>query len=145
MQFSEDDLRKALRRQDPGPAFTQRVMARVRQEQEAKAAASRQKKQRSPWLWLTLGWLTARPALTGAVAALVLAIALGLGYGEYRHVQQVKEAQRMAELKSGKEAEQKVMLALRITNVKLNQVFKQVNEPAAPENRQEQKIRRQSL
>jgi hypothetical protein len=141
MQFSEDDLRKALRRQDPGPAFTQRVMARVRQEQEAKAAASRQKKQRSPWL----GWLTARPALTGAVAALALAIGLGLGYGEYRHVQQEKEAQRLAELKSGKEAEQKVMLALRITNVKLNQVFKQVNEPAAPENRQEPKIRRQSL
>ena len=141
MQFSEDDLRKALRRQDPGPAFTQRVMARVRQEQEAKAAASRQKKQRSPWL----RWLTVRPALTGAVAALALAIGLGLGYGEYRHVQQVKEAQRMAELKSGKEAEQKVMLALRITNVKLNQVFKQVNEPAAAETRQEPKIRRQSL
>ncbi|MBZ5531030.1 MAG: anti-sigma factor [Acidobacteriia bacterium] len=141
MQFSEDDLRKALRRQDPGPAFTQRVMARVRQEQEAKAAASRQKTQRSPWL----RWLTARPALTGAVATLALAIGLGLGYGEYRHVQQAKEAQRLAELKSGKEAEQKVMLALRITNVKLNQVFKQVNEPAAPENRQEQKIRRQSL
>jgi hypothetical protein len=37
------------------------------------------------------------------------------------------------------------MLALRITNAKLNHVFKRVNEPAAPEPGQEPKIRRQSL
>ena len=32
MQFSEDDLRSALQRKDPGPDFTQRVMARVAQQ-----------------------------------------------------------------------------------------------------------------
>ena len=31
MHFSEDDLRDALKRKDPGEGFTQRVMARVEQ------------------------------------------------------------------------------------------------------------------
>ena len=31
MHFSEDDLREALKRKDPGEGFTQRVMARVNQ------------------------------------------------------------------------------------------------------------------
>ena len=31
MHFSEDDLREALKRKDPGEGFTQRLMARVNQ------------------------------------------------------------------------------------------------------------------
>lgn len=140
MHFSEDDLRKALRPQDPGAAFTQRVMARIRQQQEAKAAAARQKKQ---WPWW-LQWLTVRPALSAAMAALVLVIGIGLGYRAYQHVQQQKEEQRIADLKRAKEAEAKVMLALRITNSKMNHVFKRVSEQMAEE-QPAPKIRRQTL
>src|SRR5215831_11182596 len=38
MHFSEDDLRKALKRHDPGPGFTNRVMAGI-SETEKKAQA----------------------------------------------------------------------------------------------------------
>lgn len=144
MHFSEDDLKKALRPEDPGPAFTQRVMAGVhqlkaRQEQEARAAASRQKKQWPSWFL----WLTVRPALSAAMATVVLLFGLGLGYREYKQIEQQKEQARAAELKRAKEAEEKVMLALRITNSKMNHVFKRVSEQMQEE--QGQKIRRQAL
>ena len=38
MQFSEEDLRSALRRKDPGAFFTQQVMAQVSREPAAPAA-----------------------------------------------------------------------------------------------------------
>jgi hypothetical protein len=137
MHFSEDDLRKALRREDPGPAFTQRVMARINQQQEAKAKAAQREPKRFAWL----RWLAVRPAWSAAAAALVLLIGIGLGYWQYERVQEEKRQ----EAAKAKEAERQVMLALRITNAKLNHVFKRVNEPAAPEPGQEPKIRRQSL
>jgi hypothetical protein len=149
MHFSEDDLKKALRPEDPGPAFTQRVMAGVhqlkaRQKQEDVlekngAAASRRKRQWPRWLQ----WLSVRPALASAMAAVVLLVGLGLGYREYRHIEQRKELARATELKRAKEAEEKVMLALRITNSKMNHVFKRVSEQMQEE--QGQKIRRQAL
>jgi hypothetical protein len=136
MHFSEDDLRNALRRKDPGPGFTQRVMARVGQAKEAQAAqAASRPEPRKRLSWQRWTWMP-RPAWIGAVVALVLAIGAGLGYLQYERVQ----SQREAEL-----AKQQVMLALKITNAKLNHVFKRVhesiNEPAA----EEPKIRRQSL
>lgn len=141
MHFSEDDLRKALRREDPGPVFTQRVMTgisqlKASQQQEAKAKAS----QREPMKFAWPHWLTVRTAWSAAVAALVLLIGIGLGYWQFERVQEEKRQ----EAAKAKEAERQVMLALRITNAKLNHVFKRVNEPA-PELPQEQKVRRQSL
>lgn len=142
MHFSEDDLRKALRPQDPGPAFTQRVMARisqqgVEQEKAAKAAALRQKRQWPSWLH----WLTVRPMLSGAVAALVLVIAIGLGYRQYERIQR----QKIEDARKAKEAEQQVMLALRITNSKMNHVFKRVSEQMAQDDQPTPKTRRQTL
>ncbi len=135
MHFSEDDLRNALRRKDPGPAFTQSVMARISQKQEAEAdARSREKLPARGWTWRL------RPALLGAVAALVLLIGGGLGYRAYEDRERQLAAQRLDEQKA-REAGQKVILALRITHAKLNHIFKQVNESTAPE----PKIRRQSL
>jgi hypothetical protein len=141
-----DDLARALRPVDPGPAFTQRVMARVSQLEQAKAAAARRKAQRFAWLKLKLmpHWMTVRPAWTAAVAALVLVIGIGLGYQQYERVQQQKRAIELANQIKAKEAERQVMLALRITSAKLNHVFKRVNEPLAPE-QQGPRIRRQSL
>jgi hypothetical protein len=134
MHFSEDDLRNALRRKDPGPGFTQRVMARVGQADVADKAGPRPQS-RKRWSWNGWTWKL-RPALIGAVGAVVLAIAGGLGYLQYEQVQSRREAEL---------AKRRVMLALKITNAKLNHVFKRVNdsinEPAA----QEPKIRRRSL
>jgi hypothetical protein len=130
MHFSEDDLKDALRRKDPGSAFTQRVMARVGQTEQRVPAA------RNPRGWLAwFGPLGLRPALTALAAILLVAAASWMGYEKYR---EVRTAQ-------AREATQKTILALKITNDKLNHVFKRVNqsinEPAAPEPR----IRRQSL
>lgn len=129
MHFSEDDLKKALRREDPEPGFTQRVMARVSQSEEAKAAKRTEAAKRFVWR----GWTRRlRPAQIGAVAAILLMVGAGLGYLQYQRVQE----RRQAEL-----ARQEMMRALRIANAKLNHVLERVSEPQV----EEPKIRRQSL
>jgi len=147
MHFSEDDLKKALRPEDPGPAFTERVMAGVHQmkarqelEKAARAAASRPKKQWPRWL----EWLMVRPALSSAMATLVLLLGIGFGYRQYQQVQMQREQARILELQRAKQAEQQVMLALRITNRKMNHVFKRVNQQMQEE-QQAPKNRRQAL
>lgn len=113
MQFSEDDLRAALRRKDPGEGFTGRVMAHVAQAQAGGAAAPRTgSRLRLGELWQRL-WL--RPALTGAIAATLL-VGGTLGLLHYRNAQR----------REGEAAKQQVLLALRITNVKLNHVIERV-------------------
>lgn len=131
MHFSEEDLKDALRRKDPGRGFTQRVMARVGQQEPVPVA--RAGKRKLPWWhWV----LRSHPAFS-AVAALVLMVGGGLGYLQYQRVQ---EENRVRE-QSAKAAEQKVLQALKITNSKLSHVFKRVNEPSAAE----PKIRRETL
>lgn len=136
MPFSEDDLRQALQRKDPGPGFTQRVMARIVQTKETNSRTE----QRKRLTWRGWTWKL-RPALIGALAAVLLVIGGGLGYQEYERIQEKRlEAQKLEDRKA-REAEEKVILALRITNAKLNHIFKRVNESGAPG----PKIRRQSL
>ncbi len=131
MHFSEDDLRAALTRKDPGPEFTRRLMASVNQA-EKKAPVARPAR---GWLdWLRP--LRLRPALAGALATVVLA---GGGLGYMRHAQ--LQRQRQHDLALAKEAEQQAILALRITNAKLNRVFQRVRESQ----RNESKIRREKL
>lgn len=114
MQFSEDDLRAALRRKDPGERFTERVMAHVAQPQARVATAQ------GTGNWLRLGelWrrLWMRPALAGAIAA-TLFVGGTLGLLHYRNVQTRRQ---------GEAAKRQVLLALRITNVKLNHVIERV-------------------
>ena len=110
MHFSEDDLREALRRKDPGSGFTQRVMARVSQA-EAKTAktATAPPATRYPSFWR---WMR-RPALVSA-AILLLVACSWLGFRQYERVQREK-----AEAK----AQQQTILALRITTSKLTRVL----------------------
>lgn len=117
MHFSEDELRAALKRQDPGPQFTQRVMARLNravQPSKQQAAAVRP-------AWLSLRRL--RPALAGALAMVIL-LAAGLGYRQH----QQEERKRLQELAMAREAERQAIVALRIANDKLNRVFQRVND-----------------
>ncbi len=109
MHFSEDDLRSALRRKDPGASFTERVIARTHQaEVQASPARRPGGPFRQPWWRLNL-----RAALA---ATLVLLLAVGgwLGVARYRQVQ---------ERQAGERARQQAILAMRIANAKLNHVL----------------------
>ncbi|HET7873030.1 MAG TPA: hypothetical protein VFL42_11005 [Terriglobales bacterium] len=115
MQFSEDDLRAALKRKDPGPEFTDRVMARLGQPEKKAPAA----KSRHGWF----SWLRVRPfpAMAAAMAVLLVAVASWIGY------QRSQERQRQ----EAALAEQKAVEALKITNAKLNHVFRRVRQSEA--------------
>jgi hypothetical protein len=131
MPFSEDDLRAALKRKDPGPGFTQRVMAHVAQQsvaqQEKSPPAVRPSRGWFTWLWLHRPY----PAMAAVAAVLVLAVASWVGFE--RHEQRQKAMQ----------AEQEAILALRITNAKLNHVFQRVKQSEG--NESDSKIRREVL
>src|SRR5258708_16873267 len=112
MHFSEDDLRNALQRKKPSPGFTQQVMSRLDQPRTEPASAAGRYGSSDGFfarLWsLQLRWVTA-----GALAATLLAT---VGVVSYRHHQAVERAK-------GEQARQQVLLALRITQSKLNKVF----------------------
>jgi flagellar biosynthesis component FlhA len=142
MHFSEDDLREALKRKDPGEGFTQRVMAQVEQT-KAESKTLPTKKSNGPFL----AWLRARPTWSFAVvAALLLAFAWGgYQYSEYRHEQLAEqEQQRLEELKrqqaEAEHARDQAILALRIARSKLNHVLEQAQIPVTVD-----PIRRQRL
>jgi hypothetical protein len=92
----EDELRSALRRREPSPDFTARVLARV-------AAGSVSPAPRPGF---------SRP-VTRFVAAMAAALLLAVGSLGYREYQ-------------GQRAKSQVLLALRITASKLNKAQKKV-------------------
>jgi hypothetical protein len=98
MSRLDDELREALRREDPGPDFTARVLAR----------AAAQPRRVSWWSALAAGFRPPRWAAAG-VAFGVLVAAGGL---EYR-----REAQTRVE---GEAAKRQLVLALRIAGSKLH-------------------------
>jgi len=137
MQFSEDDLRAALKRKDPGPEFTRRVMERL-SEAETRPKTTAPSQHRVWHFWFT--GLKFGPALAAALAVLLM-IGAWVGYQGYqRQQQEVKKIQQQREMEA-KRAEQQAILALRITSEKLNHIFQKVNGAAPPED----KIRRQRL
>jgi cytochrome c-type biogenesis protein CcmH/NrfG len=143
MHFSDDDLRDALKRKDPGEGFTQRVLARVEQA-KARVEAGREPARKSvalpPW------WMR-RPAWALAMVALLL---LGFAWGGYKYSehqheqtarkqqQQLEEARRQQE--EAEHARDQAILALRIARSKLNHVLEQAQIPVAVD-----PIRRQRL
>jgi hypothetical protein len=142
MHFSEDDLREALKRKDPGEGFTQRVMARVEQAQAEGNTRPAKKPNGS-----LLSWWRLRPAMTFAVVALLLLgfAWVGFEYSEYRHEQiatkqrqQLEEARRQQE--EAEHARDQAILALRIARSKLNHVLEQAQIPVTTDS-----IRRQRL
>jgi cytochrome c-type biogenesis protein CcmH/NrfG len=142
MHFSEDDLREALKRKDPGEGFSQRVMARVNQAQsEKKSALAKEKKPNGAFL----PWWMHRPAWTIAVVATLL-LAFGIGgyqYSEYRHAEEIRVARaRQQQLQQEAErARDQAILALEIARAKLNHVLQHAQLQAEPND----KIRRERL
>ena len=146
MQFSEDDLRSALQRKDPGPEFTQRVMARVNQQEHAKPVPAKPKAVNSKEWWSHFAdeWLAPsgwRPAIVCAMAVVLMVTAAWIGIERYQsYIEQVRN-HKVQEEKQARNAEQQAVRALRITSAKLNHVFQKVNGTPSSE----PKIRRQSL
>ncbi|HEV2988523.1 MAG TPA: hypothetical protein VG759_08780 [Candidatus Angelobacter sp.] len=116
MPFSEEDLRCALRRKMPGPAFTQRVLARIGQVEDNKSAQANPAVSR-PGFFSFRFW----PARIAALAAM-LVIAIGvMQYDRYKtHVKQ-ETAKRQA------------LLGIEIASTTLNQALhRALVRPAKP-------------
>jgi hypothetical protein len=146
MHFSEDDLKKALERKDPGSGFTQRVMARVNQakaEGDMKPAARAKKSNGA-----LLAWWKLRPAWNFAVVAILL-LAFGLGgyqYSEYRNREEIKvAAENQRRLKEAERARDQAILALEIARTKLNHVLQHAQLAADSNDEGTDKTRRQRL
>jgi cytochrome c-type biogenesis protein CcmH/NrfG len=146
MHFSEDDLREALKRKDPGEGFTQRTMARVNQARvnQSKAESTTQpatKKVNGKFL----SWWMHRPAWAMAVVAMLL-LAFGIGgyqYSEYRHAEEMRiaRAKQQQLQQEAERARDQAIMALEIARAKLNHVLQHAQLQAEPTD----KIRRERL
>jgi uncharacterized protein HemX len=140
MHFSEDDLREALKRKDPGEGFTQRVMARVNQAQPGNKTVLAKKPNGA-----FLSWLTHRPAWAMALAAMLL-LAFGIGgyqYSEYRHAEEnrIARAKQQQLQQEAERARDQAIMALEIARAKMNHVLQHAQLQAEPTD----KIRRERL
>src|SRR5215469_15213006 len=96
MKPLEDELRRALRRREPTPGFTERVLARVRQEAEARPVASSesaarpaQRRRWDGWMWFGQRF---RVGFAVTAAALLLVVSLSV-WRQHREEQQRKEGE----------------------------------------------------
>ena len=144
MHFSEDDLREALKRKDPGEGFTQRVMARVNQARVNQSGSDEQpatKKVNGKFL----SWWIHRPVWAAAVVAMLL-LACGIGgyqYSEYRHAEEMRiaRAKQQQLQQEAERARDQAIMALEIARAKMNHVLQHAQLQAEPND----KIRRQRL
>ncbi len=140
MHFSEDDLREALKRKDPGEGFTQRLMARVEQ---AKAEGNMRSAKKANGKFLS--WWMHRPVWAAAMVA-VLLLACGIGgyqYSEYRHAEEnrIARAKQQQLQQEAERARDQAIMALEIARAKMNHVLQHARLQAEPDD----KIRRQRL
>ena len=145
MHFSEDDLREALKRKDPGEGFTQRILIRVTQVRvnQTKAEATTQMAKKVNGKFLT--WWMQRPAWAMAVVAMLL-LAFGIGgyqYSEYRHAEEMRiaRANQQQLQQEAERARDQAIMALEIARAKMNHVLQHAQLQAEPNN----KIRRERL
>ncbi len=146
MSKFDDELKLALRREEPSPDFTNRLMARIAQLPAAETPSARQEKSRETgrlgdrgtgrrgdwWQRLIavfqvpkLGW-----AMTGAMAVILFAGIFGaLQYREHQlELRRQAELAEQAANAEGERAKEQVMLAMRIASAKLNVAQKKVQE-----------------
>ena len=148
MHFSEDDLRQALKRQEPGSGFTQRVMARVNQAKVEGPVEIKREPAAKKSNGAFLAWWKLRPAWSFAVVAILL-LAFGVGgyqYSEYRHKEEMKVAiENQQRLEQAEAARDQAILALEITRSKLNHVLQHAQLSSESSDNGNEKIRRQRL
>ena len=126
MKPLDDELRNALKRREPPPGFTGRVMARVEQlaEERARTAAKPAQSRRDAWsVWSPWSWFGRKVSLSfGAVMAMaaVVLLAVGLAIWQQHRIEQ--------ERRRGEAARAQLIEALRVTSAKLNHVRTKVRE-----------------
>ncbi len=132
MNRFDDELKIALRREQPSPDFTNRVMARIAESPSPETERKRDggKEGRRDW-WRKIVAVFQPPqmkwAMAGAMAALLIASVVGVD----RYRQHQLELQRQAEIAAeaeGQRAKEQVMFAMRIASAKLNLAQKKVKE-----------------
>lgn len=117
----ENELKRALQRDDASPDFTDRVMARIA---NAPGHAKRRETESRWWRRLVEFFQPAQLKWAGAFAAVVLLICAAIGVHRYRAYQ--------AEIAEGERAKEQVMLAMKIASAKLNIAQKKVSGTPAP-------------
>lgn len=125
MKPFENELHRALRRLDPPPGFTRKVMARVEQGAAAKARLGWLRRlQTRLWSW-DGAWSWRRSGLGFAAAAAMLLLAVSVMAVRQRRIRQ--------ERRQGELARAQVMEALHITSVKLHRVGARVRKASSDE------------
>jgi len=125
MNRFDEELKLALRREEPSPDFTDRVMARVAELQKREKPG-----EEAGWL-RRLAEFFQPPQMKWATAG-AMAILLVIA-GFVVHHRRESERKRLAEIAEGERAKEQVMLAMRIVSAKLNVAQKKVNEAAGHE------------
>jgi hypothetical protein len=125
MSRFDDELKRALHREEPGPDFTDRVMSRVaglQKREKSREKTGRLRRFAEFFQPHRMKW-----AAAGAMAILLLIAGLGV------HRRRENERRRLAEIAEGQRAKEQVLLAMRIASEKLNIAKKKVHEVAAHE------------
>lgn len=130
MSRLEEELRTALRREDPSPDFTDRVMARIAAlPAENKQGKERKQTNRRPSWPRRLAEFFERfralqfPGFKWATAAGLVCLLMFAAIGIHRY----REHQRaIVEMAEGEKAKEQVMLAMKIASAKLNAAQKKV-------------------
>jgi hypothetical protein len=127
MNRFDEELKLALRREEPSPDFTDRVMARV-------AELQKQEKPREKTGWLRrLAEFFQQPQMKWATAGAMAVLLVIAGFGV--HHRRESERMRLAEIAEGERAKEQVMLAMRTASAKLNAAQRKVRETAGHEDR----------
>jgi hypothetical protein len=125
MNRFDEELKLALRREEPSPEFTDRVMARV-------AELQKRDKRRETMDWLRrLAEFFQPPQMKWATAGAMAVLLVIAGFGV--HHRRESERMRLAEIAEGERAKEQVMLAMRIASAKLNAAQKKIRETAGHE------------
>lgn len=128
MNRFDDELKNALRRQEPSADFTDRLMALVAQEKEGEGDVETGR--RGDW-WQKIVAFFQPPqikwAMAGAMAALLIAGVIGANRYRQHQLEQQRQAAIAAEAE-GQRAKEQVMFAMRIASAKLNVAQKKVRD-----------------
>jgi len=122
MNRFDEELKLALRREEPSPDFTDRVMARVAELQKWEKPG-----EEVSWLRKLLEFFQP-PQMKWATAGAMAVLLVIAGFGV--HHRRESERKRLAEIAEGERAKEQVMLAMRIASAKLNAAQKKVRETA---------------
>ncbi len=122
MSRIDDELKLALRREEPSRGFTDRVMERIN---TLPLAAGPEKSREKIFWWRRLLEFFQPLQIKWAMAvALVLTMAFA-AVGVYRYREHER---RMAEIAEGEKAKEQIVLAMKIASSKLNLAQKKVQE-----------------